>query len=373
MIPWLLLMLFLITPSDAFTTFGPNCSLPIEAVEYVSSSNIRGTIDIWIKCLLTVLACTWTVQHLNIPRQDRYTHRGTSRFADWDIRGVARGIKWMVITAFAPEVLLGKAWSDYRKGSKDNVDLAILALEDKVPWTLSHTLLANMGGFTIRSETRNGQESLSGSSPLPPGEFESLSPRFHYPRRPASSKTSYMRAGDLIALRRKRILPRLPFITKEDISDRSKDDYLVRSIAIIRSLHAIFCLVLRLARGIPVSQIEVAVVGFVCCAIIIWGLSWNKPYNSRVPFTIISYPGELPADVSQLLSRDDDRSWQESTRGLLRELGITWFQIASPGLNHLSNSKRQHFRRRVQRHGWRRFRKCYTRRSTPDCLEHSLC
>jgi hypothetical protein len=59
----------------------------------------------------------------------------------------------MVITILAPEVLitlnagqLSNAWSCVRGLKK-------LAEEDGVPWTLTHSLFANMGGFVVREFT----------------------------------------------------------------------------------------------------------------------------------------------------------------------------------------------------------------------------
>lgn len=55
----------------------------------------------------------------------------------------------MIVTIFAPELLLGKAYSDFISARKHFAEYEKVRKEDGVEWTLSHTFLANMGGFTI--------------------------------------------------------------------------------------------------------------------------------------------------------------------------------------------------------------------------------
>jgi hypothetical protein len=64
-----LLFLFLATGSHAYTRFDTTCTLPTVLVNFVSSPDSRGTLDILCSCLFTIIACTWTIQHLNIPEQ----------------------------------------------------------------------------------------------------------------------------------------------------------------------------------------------------------------------------------------------------------------------------------------------------------------
>jgi len=42
---------------------------PPATVNFVSSADKRGTMDILLGCLFTIIACTRSVQHLNIPEQ----------------------------------------------------------------------------------------------------------------------------------------------------------------------------------------------------------------------------------------------------------------------------------------------------------------
>jgi hypothetical protein len=60
--------------------------------------NQRGTLTILWSCLSTVVACTWTILHLNVP--------GTCDKAG---RKILRKAKWMLVTVLFPEFLFSKA------------------------------------------------------------------------------------------------------------------------------------------------------------------------------------------------------------------------------------------------------------------------
>jgi len=55
----------------------------------------------------------------------------------------------MAITLVAPELVMGKALSDLYSAMDVNDSARKFVGDDSVPWTLSHSFLANMGGFSI--------------------------------------------------------------------------------------------------------------------------------------------------------------------------------------------------------------------------------
>ena len=65
------------------------------SVGWQENSSRRGTMDILQSSLFTILICTWTVQHLNIPTP-----------SDSKRRRLFRKIWWMLITVLVPEFLL---------------------------------------------------------------------------------------------------------------------------------------------------------------------------------------------------------------------------------------------------------------------------
>ena len=70
----------------------------------------------------------------------------------------------MIITVLAPEVLLAKAAGDLQHARLDHVEMKRFAEEDEVPWTLTHALFANMGGFVIRRAENREHDTHSKSN-----------------------------------------------------------------------------------------------------------------------------------------------------------------------------------------------------------------
>jgi hypothetical protein len=62
-------ILGLVQTSFASKIFQPNCSTIPAGTNFVYSPDIRGTQNILWSCIFTIIACTWTIQHLNVPRQ----------------------------------------------------------------------------------------------------------------------------------------------------------------------------------------------------------------------------------------------------------------------------------------------------------------
>ncbi|RYP40329.1 hypothetical protein DL767_001786 [Monosporascus sp. MG133] len=127
--------------------YKPQCSLPANIHGYVSSPETRGTLDIVWACVATLLLCTWTVLHLNVPIE--VSSKGTAQIFCYQVYLVARKLQWMLITLIAPEVILGMALMDLFSARCTTREMLEYAREDGVPWTLTHSFLANMGGYAI--------------------------------------------------------------------------------------------------------------------------------------------------------------------------------------------------------------------------------
>ncbi|KAH6673478.1 hypothetical protein B0J14DRAFT_49629 [Halenospora varia] len=69
-----ILLVELAAGTHAYTTFQTNCTRPETSINFVSSSNARGTLDILWSCLFAALACNWSVLHLNVLRQREDNH-----------------------------------------------------------------------------------------------------------------------------------------------------------------------------------------------------------------------------------------------------------------------------------------------------------
>jgi hypothetical protein len=56
-----LLFLFLATGSHAYIRFNTSCTVLTVLINFVSSPDSRGTLDILWSCLFTIITCTWTI------------------------------------------------------------------------------------------------------------------------------------------------------------------------------------------------------------------------------------------------------------------------------------------------------------------------
>ena len=131
-------------------TFQTNCTAPPVGVNYVTAPNTRGTLDILWSCLSTLLLCTWTSQHLNVPPQS--TPRNNKQRLRRKIRRFITKVRWLLVTLMGPEFILGKAFSEWSSVRILASQFKEYAEIDGVEWSDAHTFLANMGGFVIQFE-----------------------------------------------------------------------------------------------------------------------------------------------------------------------------------------------------------------------------
>src|SRR5947207_12765393 len=92
--------------AHAYTTFHTNCTAPSTSVNFVLSNETRGTLDILWSCLFTIIACTWTVQHLNVPEQRENRDPGRLGDIKWAMKLTCTSINWWLSIYQAPEVVL---------------------------------------------------------------------------------------------------------------------------------------------------------------------------------------------------------------------------------------------------------------------------
>ncbi|KUJ09106.1 uncharacterized protein LY89DRAFT_711343 [Mollisia scopiformis] len=246
------LIILQLSVATAYTTFETNCSHPQISVNFVSSVNARGTLDILWSCLFTILACTWTVLHLNVPEQREERDPGWLGDIKWAMKRAWTNAEWMMITVLAPEVLLGKYCGDLQAAIALTKDMKELAEKDKVPWTLTHSFLANMGGFAIRAHDQ--------------------------------IRLDIARSNDILYLRNNGLIPRLPYISLDEIGDRNKNDSLVRVIAITQISWTVVEALIRATRGLAISQLEIAVIAFAACA----------PKGVQTSIALLTYADKIP-------------------------------------------------------------------------------
>jgi hypothetical protein len=140
-----------ISAVQGYSEFRTECTTPTSQTSYVSAPNARGTLNILWSCFFTIIACTWTIQHLNVPEQPNEQRSRDQRWYEtWrSLKSLWRSIKWMLITIVAPEYIFGKALADLYAAIESKRRMQIFAKEDGVEWGLTHAFFANMGGFVL--------------------------------------------------------------------------------------------------------------------------------------------------------------------------------------------------------------------------------
>jgi hypothetical protein len=295
-------------------------------------SSTRTVFDILWSCLFVIFTCTWTVQHLNVPEQREERDPGVKGDIKWSLKNLWTSTKWMCITILGPEVLITLNLGQLIEAWRTLDQLKKYSVEDKVPWTLTHSLFANMGGFVIREyapertnvcclrphleagsegkeemKTRDQEEIRTGEILEECVGLESASPPVIENRseedleeQPKTQKSTFLLAHDILILREQRTI-KLPCITREEIMDKGKTDSFARLLAIGQTLWLVIQMLVRASKHLEVSQLEIGTAAWVNCAITIYALNWHKPKGVGVPWTIWSYPGPIPNDVATVL------------------------------------------------------------------------
>ncbi|OBT52543.1 hypothetical protein VE04_08546 [Pseudogymnoascus sp. 24MN13] len=252
-------------------------SLPVKdaGVGWQDSPPRRGTLTIIENCAVTIFACTWTIQHLNVPGGD-----------DSGIKKFLRSCKWMLITVLLPEFILAHAVYEgimafkVMRAMKDN-DVTVEypkwfvalwgrlgaddekrtrssgeedSMERRVPWTLTHAYYANMGGFV--SDLCFETTTITG----------------------------------LRLVRYWNIVP-TPRVSEAAIKDKNKPDTVAKILTVVQILQLALSFIVRRVRGLPFSQLEALTLAFAACGICTYLVYWYKPKNVNVPHVL----GDLPA------------------------------------------------------------------------------
>lgn len=135
-------------PDAVMAIFSINCTLPPHATTFARPPNARGTMDIVYSCLAVIVLCTWSVLHLNVPTQitPENWRQGVMRCLSRTFTKVG----WMAFNILAPEWPFAQAVCGFTSECQLGKDFKTFSKLDNVPWSRSHTQLANMGGFVIR-------------------------------------------------------------------------------------------------------------------------------------------------------------------------------------------------------------------------------
>jgi hypothetical protein len=114
--------------------------------------------------------------------------------------------------------------------------------------------------------------------------------------------------------------------TEKEINDLSKADAFTKAFACIQSSWLIIQSIVRVSVGLPITQLELATMAFVVCALTMYLLWWHKPFGveSRTSVTVIGHKESVTRTVADNLRLYPDESskvfWSMTEIGMIREI-----------------------------------------------------
>lgn len=313
-------------------------------------ADARGTWSILSTCIITLALCVYTSLHLNIlaPKSSLTTI-------------CLMKAKYVVFGLLAPELIVFNAWrqrtvasslvvrlrkdrggkhpphtiqrlrSMFRKlcesisrlwkrstgkPVKAEVEIGLpFAATNDDPWaklTLVHAFYIVMGGYTfdVSKDTRPG---------IWPRNVDRLTP-------------NVMAVLGCLTSQDKDLREVVPFVSEEEIWDKSKANGLAKSIVCIQA--AWFCAqcIARIAQGMPVSLLELNTFAHAVCALLVYILWWSKPLDVQEPTVVdigqsdtarnicaFAWSGpQAPVPHMRRVSPMDNRLWKR----LLDQIGL---------------------------------------------------
>lgn len=284
----------------ALTTFTPNCTLPDTSYNYVAAVNMRTILDIVWSSLSTLIACTYTVLHLNVPEQRGGRDPGVLGNLKWLFKGLAPSIKWAAIAFLAPDYYAISAVRQYFAAKRCLREIQ-RQLKDRTPgcndFAMTHAWYVRMGGFAIKQNMSSKCPRvihLTGSSflALICGSNPSLSEHVQLP-------------------------------TEADINDRSKSDSFAKCLGLLQIMYYILSCLTRIATNLAVTHLEMGVFGAAACSLISWTLFWNKPRTINTAVILADFQQEIPKSIAEVIEADKETGLYTSvytcTNNLIRD------------------------------------------------------
>lgn len=210
-----------------------------------SEPNGRGTWSILWGCIATIIICTWSTLHLDVP-----SHHGALYL-------FLRRVVWMVVAATAPELILLLSAENFFKAQDE---LTHLTKDGHTSWTLTHMQFAEARGFRMR--TSDGEVVACDSRKL----------------------RELIQNGNLT---------RTP-ISEDELTSRAKSDFFVKLLALLQILWFVIQLLVRAIQHYQITALEIMTGAFVFCSLFIYGFSWNQPQNIEYPVHL-GYQDAAPA------------------------------------------------------------------------------
>lgn len=275
----------------------------------MTSANVRSTLGIFWNCIFTLLICTWSVLHLSVPPQeDEEMVKGTLPRLWAKLEGMLKPFwtkfKWMVVTLFLPEYLVGRALGELyaARYSFKRPSMTKLRRDGKIEWSKTHAFYANMGGFVMTKPNKDSkgpeiyseeQVRNSTSHHLRYINWNIITPEL-------TDSTIALNSAQLCVFLNIRLISDLGGMSEKDIKDKSKGDLFVKGVSFLQILWLVIQLINRKIRDLPSTQLEIATLSYSLCTLLTYLLWWKKPQDVRVPTRLAATRKLRPSDRSIL-------------------------------------------------------------------------
>jgi hypothetical protein len=244
-------------PIPSLAALPPSANLSIHnetMVGWVAGPHTRGTMSLLLSCLTTIFLCTWTVLHLDVPRNDEKRTM---------VAMFRRKVIWRVVAAIAPEIVVWFAASDYLEARKMR---RVLSSRSGRNWSLNQAFFLNMHGLVYTSPDEDGG---TATTILTKHKVEQLLGTSVGSQSEASWK-----------------FEDLP--SDATIQDKSKSDSLAKSLALLQCTWFVAQVIARAIDLLPITTLELGTTALIGCASVAYGFWWYKPQEVRTPIEIRS-------------------------------------------------------------------------------------
>ncbi|KAL2060242.1 hypothetical protein VTL71DRAFT_9637 [Oculimacula yallundae] len=195
----------------------------------------RGTIDIIWGCLVTMFLCSWSLLCLQLPAKD-----------DRPVDILWRRAWLTALCALGPEFTLQLAlgqWSSARQSCRD------FHAAGHKKWTMKHAFYADSGGFVLYTPD---------FKPIP------------------------IDAKQLLWMIEHKFVD-YPTLSVEEINDKNKVDFLLRTISVGQILWFSVTVIGRAAQGLFITGLEITTAAFILCSFGTTFCWWHKGADVAVP------------------------------------------------------------------------------------------
>ncbi|KAF8460163.1 hypothetical protein BDZ91DRAFT_664718 [Kalaharituber pfeilii] len=208
----------------------------------------RGTFELLISCVLTLVLCVWTAVHPDVPAPNRrgFWYCLTTRSL------------WLVIGLLAPEYLLWQAIRQYLEARNICKRLAELPFKAR---DIEYSRLISVLIFSLRTADGYGPPVLQ------------LKPEM------------VMKLVEFGV-----IAQHSDLLKQEPIRDKSKADNLAKLLVCVQASWMIIQCIARKCTGLPVTLLEINAVMHVVCALFMYFLWLEKPQEANIPPVALSWP-----------------------------------------------------------------------------------